>query len=155
MGGKIEITTPQQNFGGVRCGSFRLAGFYRSFENSCNLAQPTSPAYLSAPIARPQSFAKCRSHSQHPLVNITTLFFVQKELTSCVENRCDEMAEALAVVGIVANIIQLVDFGSRVLKRLKEYQTSRKYSATLKPSCRAAGCPPPDQSGDRCRIYAR
>ena len=31
------------------------------------------------------------------------------------------MAEALAVVGIVANIIQLVDFGSRVLKRLKEY----------------------------------
>ena len=56
-------------------------------------------------------------------MNITTLFFVQKELTSCVENRCDEMAEALAVVGIVANIIQLVDFGSRVLKRLKEYRS--------------------------------
>ena len=106
-----------------------------------SLAQPTSPAYLSAPIARPQSFAKCRSHSQHPLVNITTLFFIQKELTSCVENRCDEMAEALAVVGIVANIIQLVDFGSRVLKRLKEYQTSRKYSATLKPSCRCCWMP--------------
>jgi hypothetical protein len=33
------------------------------------------------------------------------------------------MAEALAVVSIVANIIQLVDFGSRVLKRLKEYQS--------------------------------
>ncbi|KAI9759097.1 MAG: hypothetical protein M1840_003516 [Geoglossum simile] len=33
------------------------------------------------------------------------------------------MAEALAVVGIVANIIQLVDFGSRVLKRLEEYQS--------------------------------
>ncbi|KAF2678563.1 hypothetical protein K458DRAFT_348288 [Lentithecium fluviatile CBS 122367] len=33
------------------------------------------------------------------------------------------MAEALAVVGIVANIIQLVDFGSRVLKRLDDYQS--------------------------------
>ena len=33
------------------------------------------------------------------------------------------MAEALAVVGIVTNIIQLVDFGSRVLKRLEEYQS--------------------------------
>ena len=33
------------------------------------------------------------------------------------------MAEALAVVGIVANVIQLVDFGSRVLKRLEEYQS--------------------------------
>ncbi|KAF2194645.1 TPR domain protein [Zopfia rhizophila CBS 207.26] len=35
------------------------------------------------------------------------------------------MAEALAVVGIVANIVQLVDFGSRVLKRLEEYQSKR------------------------------
>ena len=33
------------------------------------------------------------------------------------------MAEALAAVGIVANIIQVVDFGSRVLKRLQEYQS--------------------------------
>jgi hypothetical protein len=33
------------------------------------------------------------------------------------------MAEALAIVGIVANITQLVDFGSRVLKRLEEYQS--------------------------------
>jgi N-terminal domain on NACHT_NTPase and P-loop NTPases len=33
------------------------------------------------------------------------------------------MTEALAVVGIVANIIQIVDFGSRVLKRLEEYQS--------------------------------
>ncbi|KAF2731339.1 TPR-like protein, partial [Polyplosphaeria fusca] len=33
------------------------------------------------------------------------------------------MAEALTAVGIVANIIQLVDFGSRVLKRLEEYQS--------------------------------
>jgi hypothetical protein len=33
------------------------------------------------------------------------------------------MAEGLAVVGIVASIIQLVDFGSRVLKRLEEYQS--------------------------------
>jgi N-terminal domain on NACHT_NTPase and P-loop NTPases len=33
------------------------------------------------------------------------------------------MAEALAAVGIVANIIQVVDFGSRVLKRLEEYQS--------------------------------
>ncbi|KAL9086085.1 MAG: hypothetical protein Q9165_007297 [Trypethelium subeluteriae] len=32
------------------------------------------------------------------------------------------MAEALAVVSIVANIVQLVDFGSCVLKRLEEYQ---------------------------------
>lgn len=34
------------------------------------------------------------------------------------------MAEALAVVGIVANIIQLVDFGTRVLKRLDQYQST-------------------------------
>lgn len=33
------------------------------------------------------------------------------------------MAEPLAVVGIVSSIIQLVDFGSRVLKRLEEYQS--------------------------------
>ena len=33
------------------------------------------------------------------------------------------MAEAVAVAGIVANIIQLVDFSSRVLKRLEEYQS--------------------------------
>jgi len=33
------------------------------------------------------------------------------------------MGEALAVVGIVASIIQIVDFGSRVLKRLEEYQS--------------------------------
>ncbi|KAH0556925.1 hypothetical protein GP486_005285 [Trichoglossum hirsutum] len=39
------------------------------------------------------------------------------------ELRGDKMAEALAVVGIVANIIQIVDFGSRVLKRLEEYQS--------------------------------
>ena len=34
------------------------------------------------------------------------------------------MAEALAVVGIVANIIQLVEFGTRVLRRLEEYQST-------------------------------
>ncbi|KAI9777133.1 MAG: hypothetical protein M1839_009089 [Geoglossum umbratile] len=34
------------------------------------------------------------------------------------------MADALAVVGIVANIIQLVDFGSRVLERLEEYRSN-------------------------------
>jgi hypothetical protein len=34
------------------------------------------------------------------------------------------MAEALVAVGIVANIIQLVDFGSRVLNRLEEYQSN-------------------------------
>jgi hypothetical protein len=33
------------------------------------------------------------------------------------------MAEALAIVGIVANITQLVDFSSRVLKRLNGYQS--------------------------------
>ena len=34
------------------------------------------------------------------------------------------MAEALAVVGTVANIVQLVDFGSKVLLRLNEFQSS-------------------------------
>jgi predicted house-cleaning noncanonical NTP pyrophosphatase (MazG superfamily) len=48
---------------------------------------------------------------------------LQKRLTSCFEIHYDEMVEALAVVGIVANIIQLVDFGSRVLKRLEEYRS--------------------------------
>jgi ABC-type transporter Mla subunit MlaD len=33
------------------------------------------------------------------------------------------MAEALAVVGVVANIIQLVDFTAKVLSRLNEYYT--------------------------------
>ncbi|KAF2184564.1 hypothetical protein K469DRAFT_780977 [Zopfia rhizophila CBS 207.26] len=32
------------------------------------------------------------------------------------------MAEAFAVVSIITNIIRLVDFGSRVLTRLEEYQ---------------------------------
>ena len=34
------------------------------------------------------------------------------------------MAEALVVVGIVANIVQLVDFGSKILHRLTEFQSS-------------------------------
>ncbi|OCL09134.1 hypothetical protein AOQ84DRAFT_388390 [Glonium stellatum] len=34
------------------------------------------------------------------------------------------MAEAIAVVSIVSNIVQLVDFGSKVLCRLNEYQSS-------------------------------
>ena len=34
------------------------------------------------------------------------------------------MAEALAVVGIFANVAQLVDFGARVLKRLDQYQSA-------------------------------
>ena len=34
------------------------------------------------------------------------------------------MAEALAVVGVVSNIVQLVDFGSKVLRRLDDFQTS-------------------------------
>jgi hypothetical protein len=34
------------------------------------------------------------------------------------------MAEALAVVGIIANIVQLVDFSSKVLGRLDEFQSS-------------------------------
>jgi hypothetical protein len=34
------------------------------------------------------------------------------------------MAEALVVVGTVANIVQLVDFGSKVLLRLNEFQSS-------------------------------
>ena len=34
------------------------------------------------------------------------------------------MAEALAVVGVVASIVQLVDFGSKVLLRLNDFQSS-------------------------------
>jgi hypothetical protein len=34
------------------------------------------------------------------------------------------MAEALALVGIVASIVQLVDFSSKVLSRLNEFQSS-------------------------------
>jgi hypothetical protein len=34
------------------------------------------------------------------------------------------MAEALAVVSVVASIVQLVDFGSKVLLRLNEFQSS-------------------------------
>jgi hypothetical protein len=34
------------------------------------------------------------------------------------------MAEAVAVVGFVSNIVQLVDFGSKVLHRLNDFQTS-------------------------------
>jgi len=34
------------------------------------------------------------------------------------------MAEVLAVVGVVSNIIQLVDFGSKVLRRLNDFQSS-------------------------------
>ena len=33
------------------------------------------------------------------------------------------MAEALAVISVVANIIQLVDFSSKVLRRLDEFRT--------------------------------
>jgi hypothetical protein len=34
------------------------------------------------------------------------------------------MAEAVAVVGVVASIVQLVDFGSKVLHRLSDFQSS-------------------------------
>jgi hypothetical protein len=34
------------------------------------------------------------------------------------------MAEVLAVVGVVSNIVQLVDFGSKVLRRLNDFQSS-------------------------------
>jgi hypothetical protein len=34
------------------------------------------------------------------------------------------MAEALAVVGVVASIVQLVDYGSKVLRRLNDFQSS-------------------------------
>ena len=34
------------------------------------------------------------------------------------------MAEALAVVGVVASIVQLVDFGAKVLHRLNDFQSS-------------------------------
>jgi len=42
------------------------------------------------------------------------------------------MAEALAVLGLVSSIVQLVDFGSRALARLKQFQTdSHDLSDTL------------------------
>src|SRR5947209_9114677 len=34
------------------------------------------------------------------------------------------MAEALAVVGVVASIVQLVEFGSKILLRLNDFQSS-------------------------------
>jgi hypothetical protein len=34
------------------------------------------------------------------------------------------MAEAIAVVGVVASIVQLVDFSSQILERLDEFQSS-------------------------------
>ncbi len=34
------------------------------------------------------------------------------------------MAEGLAVVGLVANIVQLVDFSSKILRRLNEFNSS-------------------------------
>jgi hypothetical protein len=34
------------------------------------------------------------------------------------------MAEAFAVVGVVSNIVQLVDFGAKVLHRLNNFQYS-------------------------------
>jgi hypothetical protein len=36
------------------------------------------------------------------------------------------MAEALAVVGVVSSIVQLVDFGSKVLVRLNDFQSAAK-----------------------------
>jgi hypothetical protein len=35
------------------------------------------------------------------------------------------MAEALAVVGVVASIVMLVEFGSKILLRLNDFQSSR------------------------------
>jgi N-terminal domain on NACHT_NTPase and P-loop NTPases len=35
------------------------------------------------------------------------------------------MAEALAVVGVVSSIVGLVDFGSKILHRLNDFQSSR------------------------------
>jgi hypothetical protein len=36
------------------------------------------------------------------------------------------MAEALTVVGVVASIVQLIDFGSKVLLRLNEFQSNAR-----------------------------
>lgn len=36
------------------------------------------------------------------------------------------MAESLAVIGIIANIVQLVDFSTRVLHRFHEFQLNVK-----------------------------
>lgn len=38
------------------------------------------------------------------------------------------MAEALTVVGLVANVVQLVDLVSRILRRLEEYQSGARES---------------------------
>jgi len=64
-------------------------------------------------------------------------YFSHQHLHSRVWNPCDYlsvttttpihgetlMAEAIVVIGIVASIVQLVDFSSRVLHRLEEFQT--------------------------------
>jgi hypothetical protein len=34
------------------------------------------------------------------------------------------MAEALAIIGLVSTIVQLIDFGSKIVKRLDEFQSS-------------------------------
>jgi hypothetical protein len=51
------------------------------------------------------------------------------------------MAEALAVVGVVSNIIQLVDFGSKVLHRLNDFQSSLgdSHPGEDKSCCRERG----------------
>jgi N-terminal domain on NACHT_NTPase and P-loop NTPases len=41
------------------------------------------------------------------------------------------MAEALAVVGVVASIVGLVDFGSKVLNRLNDFQSSGEIPETF------------------------
>ena len=60
-------------------------------------------------------------------------YFPQKRLpreailvlfTSWTQKYQPDMAEGLAVVGVVTNIIQLVEFGSKVLLRLNEFQSS-------------------------------
>ena len=45
-------------------------------------------------------------------------------ISTAAENYSSLMAEALALVGIVASIVQLVDFSSKVLSRLNEFQSS-------------------------------
>ena len=53
-------------------------------------------------------------------------------LQDCLIHSAPFMAEALAVLGLVSSIVQLVDFGSRVLARLKQFQTdSHDLSDTL------------------------
>ena len=108
---------------------------FRPFRDGPILGRGTAPhaaplaglcrALLSAPIWRwcldyPPSLVVCSP------INVPQErpYLVHSHPLSPDEALLTQMAEALAVVGIVANIVQLVDFGSKILHRLTEFQSS-------------------------------